>query len=150
MFKSVPFPASLPTLDANSPCIFCLYDGKKGIFLVTLISILGSPGGKVTKNPLVNAGDTEGAGLIPGLEKKLATHSCIVAWKIPWTEEPGRLYPWGCKESDTTEQLSMHAIYILLNIKQIIHLFICFLEIFILFQKIFLHVFFLSECLFSY
>ena len=67
MFKSVSFPASLPTLDANSPCIFCLYDGKKGIFLVTLISILGFPGGKVTKNPLVNAGDTEGAGLIPGL-----------------------------------------------------------------------------------
>ena len=36
----------------------------------------------------------------------MATHSCILAWKTPWTEEPGRLYsPWGCKESDTTEWL---------------------------------------------
>jgi len=25
------------------------------------------------------------------LEKEMATHSCILAWKIPWTEEPGRL-----------------------------------------------------------
>ena len=37
------------------------------------------------------------------LEKELATHSSILAWRIPWTEEPGR--PWGCKESDTTERL---------------------------------------------
>ena len=32
------------------------------------------------------------------LEKKMATHSSILAWEIPWTEEPGRLYSlWGCK-----------------------------------------------------
>ena len=37
----------------------------------------------------------------------MATHSSILAWKIPWTEEPGRLHsPWvGCKELDTTERL---------------------------------------------
>ena len=29
--------------------------------------------------------------------------SSILAWKIPWTEEPGRLQPWHCKELDTTE-----------------------------------------------
>ena len=40
--------------------------GKK-VFFVILISILGFPGGKVIKNLPVNAGDTEGAGLIPGL-----------------------------------------------------------------------------------
>ena len=34
------------------------------------------------------------------LEKETATHSSTLAWKTPWTEEPG---PWGCKESDTTE-----------------------------------------------
>ena len=39
------------------------------------------------------------------LEKEMATHSSILAWKIPWTEEPGRLQFMGCKESDTTEQL---------------------------------------------
>ena len=37
------------------------------------------------------------------LEKGLATHSSILAWKIPWTEEPGRLKYMG---SDTTEQLT--------------------------------------------
>ncbi|KAJ1057915.1 hypothetical protein K5549_014440 [Capra hircus] len=37
------------------------------------------------------------------LEKEMATHSSILAWKIPWMEKPGRLHPWNCKESDTTE-----------------------------------------------
>ena len=38
------------------------------------------------------------------LEKEMATHSIILAWRIPWTEEPGGLYtPWGRKESDSTE-----------------------------------------------
>ena len=37
----------------------------------------------------------------------MATHSTILAWEIPWTEEPGGLYsPWGHEELDTTEQLS--------------------------------------------
>ena len=37
------------------------------------------------------------------LEKEMATHSSILAWRIPWTEEPGRLQSMGHKESDTTE-----------------------------------------------
>ena len=36
------------------------------------------------------------------LEKGMATHSSILAWRIPWTEEPGRLHSVGLKESDTT------------------------------------------------
>ena len=41
------------------------------------------------------------------LEKEMATHSSILACKIPWTEEPGGLYsPWGHKEWDTTERLT--------------------------------------------
>ena len=40
------------------------------------------------------------------LKKEMATHSSILAWKIPWMVEPGRLHsPWGRKESDTTELL---------------------------------------------
>ena len=35
------------------------------------------------------------------LEEGMATHSSILAWEIPWTEEPGS--PWGLKELDTTE-----------------------------------------------
>ena len=37
------------------------------------------------------------------LEKETATHSSILAWKIPWTEEPGRQQSMGRKELDTTE-----------------------------------------------
>ena len=36
----------------------------------------------------------------------MATHSSILAWKIPWTEKPGRLSPWDRKESDMTERLN--------------------------------------------
>ena len=37
------------------------------------------------------------------LEKGMATHSSILAWKIPYKEEPGRYSPWGHKQSDTPE-----------------------------------------------
>ena len=37
------------------------------------------------------------------LEKGMATHSSILAWRIPWTEEPGRLQSMGLQESDTTD-----------------------------------------------
>ena len=36
------------------------------------------------------------------LEKEMATHSSILAWKSPWTEEPGKLQSVGLQESDTT------------------------------------------------
>ena len=49
----------------------------------------------MVKNLPANAGDIRDMGLIPGLEdtleKEMATHSDILAWEIPWTEEPGRL-----------------------------------------------------------
>ena len=43
------------------------------------------------------------------LEKGMATHSSILAWRIPWTEEPGGVFSsWSHKKSDTTEQLNTH------------------------------------------
>ena len=52
----------------------------------------GFPGGSNGKESACNAGDQ---GLIPGsgrsLKKGMATHSSILVWRIPWTEEPGRL-----------------------------------------------------------
>ena len=39
----------------------------------------------------------------------MAPHSSTLAWKVPWMEEPGRLYsPWGRQESETTERLPFH------------------------------------------
>ena len=65
---------------------------------------MGFPGGSV-KNLPANAGDARVAGLIPGLgrslEKEMTTHSSILAWEIPWTEEPGRLESMGFQKSQT-------------------------------------------------
>ena len=61
---------------------------------------IGFPGGVVLKNLPANARD---AGSIPGLvrslEKEMATHSNILAWKIPWTEELGGLETMGSQKS---------------------------------------------------
>ena len=39
------------------------------------------------------------------MEKEMAMHSSILAW-IPCTEKSGRLHPWGCKQSDMTEDIN--------------------------------------------
>ena len=41
-------------------------------------------------------------------EEEMATHSSTLAWRIPWTEEPGGLQSMGSQESDTTERLNHH------------------------------------------
>ena len=52
-------------------------------------------GSVVKKKSDCSAGDTRDVGLIPHredpMEEEVATHSCILAWRIPWTEESGRL-----------------------------------------------------------
>ena len=40
------------------------------------------------------------------LEKGMATHSSILAWRIPWTGHPGGLQSMGSEDSDTSEQLT--------------------------------------------
>ena len=42
------------------------------------------------------------------LGEAMITHSSILAWKIPWTEEPGGIQSRGCKESDMTERLTLN------------------------------------------
>ena len=63
---------------------------------------LGFPGGSIVKNLPANAGDT---GSIPGwegpLKKEMATQSSILAWEIPWTEEPGGFAVHGVARSCT-------------------------------------------------
>ena len=53
-----------------------------------LIDFLGFPSGSVVKNPPANAGDKRFLGREDPLEEEMATHSTILALKIPWTEEP--------------------------------------------------------------
>ena len=62
-------------------------------------------------------------GLIPvwedPLEKDMATYSSILAWIIPWTEELAGYSPWGCKESDMTEQLKhTHTLKVALELEK--------------------------------
>ena len=47
-----------------------------------------------------------------GLEKRMATHSSILAWRIPWTEEPGGLQSMSHKKLDMTEQLTLSLFHI--------------------------------------
>ena len=58
-------------------------------------SVRSFPGGTVVKNPLANAREAGDMDLIPGqkdpLEEKIATHSSILAWEIPWTGGPAGL-----------------------------------------------------------
>ena len=61
----------------------------------------GFPGGSVVKNLPANVGDV---GLIPGWGRSPGegngnpTHSSILLWEIPWTEEPGRLQSMGLQK----------------------------------------------------
>ena len=75
------------------------------------------PGGSDGKASAYHAGDL---GSIPGredlLEKEMATRSSILTWKIPRTEESGRLQSRGRKESDTTEQLTFSRMYVSMSV----------------------------------
>ena len=86
----------------------------QGIFLIQGLNLsllhwqaVDFPGGSDGKESACSAGDLD---LTPGLgrslEEGMTTHSSILAWRIPWTEEPGGLQSVGSKESDMTEQLS--------------------------------------------
>ena len=73
-----------------------MYRGQYS-FLCWLIP--GFPGGSVVKDSLANVEDTRDTSSFPGVGKILGVgngnHYSILAWKIPWTEEPGRLYSMG-------------------------------------------------------
>ena len=58
------------------------------------------------------------------LEEGMATHSSVLAWRIPWTEEPGRQQFIGHKESDTTEVTEHTFIYVYTNIYTHIYMYI--------------------------
>ena len=63
----------------------------------------GFPGGSDGKASACNVGDPGSISGCPRdpLEKEMATHSSTLAWKIPWTEEPGRLQSYGVAKNRT-------------------------------------------------
>ena len=77
---------------------------------------MGFPGDSVVKNLPANAGDVQKI-RVPSLvqedplEKEMATHSSIHAWKSLWTKELVGYSPRGHKESDTTERLHFTSLH---------------------------------------
>ena len=63
---------------------------------------MGFPGGSVVKNPpAIQEVRVQSLGQKDSLEKEMATHSSILAWEIPWTEEPRGLQSMGLLKSQT-------------------------------------------------
>ena len=67
----------------------------------------------MVKNPAAHAGDIRDTGSIRSredpLEKGMATHSSILAWRIPWTEEPGGVQSMGLQSPTRLRRLSTQA-----------------------------------------
>ena len=72
------------------------------------------PCGSVVKNPpTTEKTQVQSLGQEDPLENEMATHSSILAWEIPWTEEPGGLQSMaGSQESDTIQRLKHHHHYL--------------------------------------
>ena len=66
--------------------------------------------------PVLQEKPVQSLGQEDPLEKDLATHSSILAWRIPWTEEPGGLHSMGLQELDTTWRLNHHVGISFLNL----------------------------------
>ena len=58
---------------------------------------LGFPSGSAVENPAVQETRVWSLGWKDPLEEEMATHASILAWRIPWTEEPGGYSQWGCR-----------------------------------------------------
>ena len=83
----------------------------KGIFYggITVVATVKNP-------PIMREAWVQSLGWEDPLEKGMATHSSILAWRIPRAEEPGRLHSaWGHNELDTTERLSLSLSFVVLR-----------------------------------
>ena len=90
--------------------ICCAYIGRHGYLSGISVSIWGSLMAYMVKSlPAVKKTWVWSLGQEDALEKGMAIYSSILARRIPWTEEPGGLQssPWGPKELDTTEKLTL-------------------------------------------
>ena len=67
---------------------------------------------QMVKNlPVTQKTQVQSLGQEHPLEKGMATHCSILAWRIPWTEKPVGYSPWDHKESDTTEKLHFLSLF---------------------------------------
>ena len=100
-------PGSIPGLGR------CPGEGRGSTLLCPWASLVAQT---VKNPPAMQEPGSDLWGWEDALENGMATHSSILAWRIPWTEEPVGYSPWGCNKVDTTERLStaqhgLHSIY---------------------------------------
>ena len=105
-------PSSLPTVGWPAHLSISVWESVEWVirqvglylksFCLRLIVVLGLPWWFCGKESPANAGDTRDAGQEDPLEKAMATHSSILAWKIPCIEKPGKLQSIGSQESNMT------------------------------------------------
>ena len=81
-------------------CLTSVTSAKAGQYLSRTrhpkaFSKLGFPGGSVKNLPAMQEIQVRSLGWEDPLEKEMTTHSSILAWRIPWTEEPGGLQSMG-------------------------------------------------------
>ena len=68
---------------------------------------MASPVAQLVKSlPAMQETQVQSLGWEDTLEEEMATHSSILAWRIPWTKEPGMYSLWDCKDLDMTEHLT--------------------------------------------
>ena len=94
---------------------FCLF--QKVMYLESWKEYVGFQGGTSGKESAYNAGDVRDTGSIPGsedpLEEGMTTHSSILAWRIPWTEEPSGLQSTGLQRvRHNWSDLAQHMEYV--------------------------------------
>ena len=75
--------------------MLCWVTGCNSVFLVVVLEFIGFPCGSDGKESAHNSADLSFLGGEDPLEKKMATHSSTLAWKIPLMEEPGGLRSTG-------------------------------------------------------
>ena len=100
--KTIPFPSD----KASSHSKVGIMDSKfLHLYMWKWASLLA----QMIKNPpAMQETQVRSLGWEDPLEKGMATHSRILTWRSPWTEEPGGLYsPWDRKELDTAERLTL-------------------------------------------
>ena len=98
------FLCSFVSNNSSSIQVFCFF------FFLTFLFYIGYSGSSESKNlPEIQETWVQSLDWDDSLEKCMATHSSILAWRIPWAEDPGGLQAMGHKESDVTDQLSTAA-----------------------------------------
>ena len=83
--------------------LLCRSGGGLGICITTWVSLVAQ---RVMNPPAVWETRVQSLGWEDHLESGMATHSAILTWRIPWTEEPGGLQPLGSQTVPPTERIS--------------------------------------------